>query len=83
LKTACGSSSTWFESTPDPGFLPTMHKPRRASSKYWLGELRRLAARNDTQVFAPINDMASIADKALTGHPYAAVATEVLRAIGD
>jgi cellulose biosynthesis protein BcsQ len=65
------------------GFLPTMHKPRRASSKYWLGELRRLADRNETQVFAPINDMASIADKALTGHPYAAVATEVLRAISD
>jgi cellulose biosynthesis protein BcsQ len=65
------------------GFVPTMHKPRRASSKYWLGELRRLAERNGTRVFAPINDMASIADKMLTGHPYSAVATEVLRAIGD
>ncbi len=64
------------------GFLPTMHKPRRASSRYWLGELHRLADRNNTRVFAPINDMASIADKTLTGHPYAAVATEVLHAIG-
>jgi cellulose biosynthesis protein BcsQ len=65
------------------GFLPTMHKPRRASSKYWLGELRRLAERNSTRVFAPINDMASIADKSLVGHPYAAVTSEVLRAIGS
>jgi hypothetical protein len=28
------------------GFLPTMHKPRRASSKYWLGQLERLAQRH-------------------------------------
>ena len=62
------------------GFLPTMHKPRRASSRYWLGELHRLAERHSTQVPPPINDMASIADKTLAGHPYAHVADEVLRA---
>src|ERR687886_247683 len=50
------------------GFLPTMHKPRRASSRYWLGELQRLAERHATQVLAPINDMASIADKSIAGH---------------
>jgi cellulose biosynthesis protein BcsQ len=63
------------------GFLPTMHKPRRASSKYWLGQLERLAERHGTKVLTPINDLASIADKSLTGHPYARVAEEVLRAI--
>jgi cellulose biosynthesis protein BcsQ len=62
------------------GFLPTMHKPRRASSRYWLGQLERLAERHGTQVLAPINDLASIADKTLAGHPYAGVAEEVLRA---
>ena len=59
------------------GFLPTMHKPRRASSKYWLGQLQRLAAEHGTYVLAPINDMASIADKSIAGHPYAGVAEEV------
>jgi cellulose biosynthesis protein BcsQ len=63
------------------GFLPTMHKPRRASSKYWLGQLQRLAERHGTMVLAPINDLASIADKSLAGHPYARVAEEVLHAI--
>jgi cellulose biosynthesis protein BcsQ len=63
------------------GFLPTMHKPRRASSKYWLGQLERLAERYGTKVLPPINDLASIADKSLAGHPYARVAEEVLRAI--
>jgi cellulose biosynthesis protein BcsQ len=63
------------------GFLPTMHKPRRASSKYWLAQLERLAERNDTRVLAPINDLASIADKTLAGHPYARAAEEILRAI--
>jgi cellulose biosynthesis protein BcsQ len=62
------------------GFLPTMHKPRRASSKYWLGQLERLAERHGTQVLRPINDLASIADKSLAGHPYARVAEEILRA---
>jgi len=64
------------------GFLPTMHKPRRASSRYWLGELERLAERNGTHVLSPINDLASIADKSLAGHPYAHAAREVLRAAG-
>ncbi len=64
------------------GFLPTMHKPRRASSRYWLGELHRVAERNGTRVFEPINDLASIADKTLAGHPYGLVATEVLHALG-
>ena len=64
------------------GFLPTMHKPRRASSKYWLGQLERLAQRHGTRVLAPINDMASIADKTLAGHPYARVAEEVRHALG-
>ncbi len=65
------------------GFLPTMHKPRRASSKYWLAQLERLAERNGTRVLAPINDLASIADKTLAGHPYARAAEDVLRAIRD
>ncbi len=64
------------------GFLPTMHKPRRASSRYWLAQLQRLADRHGTRVLAPINDMASIADKTLAGHPYAGVAEEVRRALG-
>ncbi|MBV8717678.1 MAG: ParA family protein [Chloroflexi bacterium] len=59
------------------GFLPTMHKQRRASSKYWLGQLKRLAAEHGTRVLPPINDMASIADKSIAGHPYAGVAEEV------
>ncbi len=59
-----------------------MHKPRRASSRYWLGELEGLAQRNGTRVFAPINDLASIADKRLDGHPYAHVAEEVICAAG-
>lgn len=63
------------------GFLPTMHKPRRASSKYWLAQLERLAERHDTRVLAPINDLASIADKTLAGHPYARAAEDVLDAI--
>ena len=64
------------------GFLPTMHKPRRASSRYWLAQLERLAERHGTRVLAPINDLASIADKTLAGHPYAGVAEEVRLAIG-
>ncbi len=57
-----------------------MHKPRRASSKYWLAQLERLAERQGTRVLAPINDLASIADKTLAGHPYARVAEDILRA---
>lgn len=63
------------------GFLPTMHKPRRASSRYWLAELERLANRHGVRVLAPIHDAASIADMSLAGHPYARVADEVRRAV--
>jgi len=75
----------WIDQVPGVrllGFLPTMHKPRRASSRYWLAQLQRLADRHGTRVLAPINDMASIADKTLAGHPYAGVAEEVRRALG-
>jgi hypothetical protein len=61
-------------------FLPTMHKTRRASSRHWLEQLQLLATRYDTQVLSPIGDLASIADWQLTGHPYAHVADEVIRA---
>jgi cellulose biosynthesis protein BcsQ len=64
------------------GFLPTMHKPRRAEARYWLGELERLADRCRTRVFQPIADLASVAAWRLDGHPYASVAEEVLRATG-
>jgi len=43
------------------GFLPTMHKPRRAEVRYWLGELQRLAEQHQTRVFEPIGDLASVA----------------------
>lgn len=75
----------WIDQIPHVrliGFLPTMHKPRRASSRYWLAQLERLAERHGARVLAPINDMAGIADMSLTGHPYAFVADEVRRAIG-
>jgi len=62
------------------GFLPTMHKPRRAEARYWLGELHRLADRYRTRVFEPIGDLASVAAWRLDGHPYAGVAEEVLHA---
>jgi cellulose biosynthesis protein BcsQ len=62
------------------GFLPTMHKPRRAEARYWLGELQRLAQRQRTRVFEPIGDLASVAAWRLDGHPYSAIAEEVLRA---
>jgi cellulose biosynthesis protein BcsQ len=74
----------WMQQVPTTrliGFLPTMHKPRRASCKYWLGQLERLASEHGTRVLPPIHDLASIADKSLAGHPYAATAEEVLRFI--
>jgi len=64
------------------GFLPTMHKARRSSSRHWLAQLELLADRYETNVFSPIGDLASIADWQLSGHPYAHVAEEVLRATG-
>jgi hypothetical protein len=75
----------WIEQAPHVrliGFLPTLHKPRRASSRYWLAQLERLAERYGARVLAPINDMASIADMSLAGHPYALVAEDVRRAVG-
>jgi cellulose biosynthesis protein BcsQ len=63
-------------------FLPTMHKTRRASSRLWLEQLELLAQRYGTKVLAPIGDLASIADWQLTGHPYAHVAEEIVRALG-
>jgi cellulose biosynthesis protein BcsQ len=64
------------------GFLPTMHKARRSSARHWLEQLHLLAVSYQTRVFAPIGDLASIADWQLTGHPYAHVAEQVLRATG-
>jgi len=63
------------------GFLPTMYKPRRAETRYWLAELQAFAAEYDARVLAPIGDIASVAAWRLDGHPYAQLAEEVLRAI--
>jgi cellulose biosynthesis protein BcsQ len=63
-------------------FLPTMHKARRTSSRLWLDQLQILAERYQTEVLAPIGDLASIADWQLSGHPYAHVADEVIRVTG-
>jgi cellulose biosynthesis protein BcsQ len=64
------------------GFVPTMHKPRRAEARYWLSELQRPAERYQTRVFEPIADLASMAAWRLDGHPYAGLAEEVLHATG-
>jgi cellulose biosynthesis protein BcsQ len=64
------------------GFLPTMYKPRRAETRYWLAELEVFAQRHGARVFSPIGDIASVAAWRLDGHPYALVAQEVLRANG-
>jgi cellulose biosynthesis protein BcsQ len=61
------------------GFLPTMHKPRRAETRYWMAELQAFAAEHDARVLAPIGDIASVAAWRLDGHPYAPLALEVLR----
>jgi hypothetical protein len=63
------------------GFLPTMYKPRRAETRYWLDELEAFAQRHGARVLSPIGDIASIAAWRLDGHPYASLAAEVLRAI--
>ena len=52
------------------GFLPTM----------WMGELEGFAARHKVRVLSPVGDIASVAAWRLDGHPYAALAQEVLRA---
>ena len=62
------------------GFLPTMYKPRRAETRYWMGELEAFAARYGVPVLSPIGDIASVAAWRLDGHPYAPVAQEMLRA---
>lgn len=65
------------------GFLPTMYKPRRAETRYWMAELEAFAERHDAHVLQPIGDLASIAAWRLDGHPYAPLALEVLRATQD
>jgi cellulose biosynthesis protein BcsQ len=62
------------------GFLPTMYKPRRAETRYWMSELEAFAARHDARVLPTIGDLASVAAWRLDGHPYAPLALEVLRA---
>jgi cellulose biosynthesis protein BcsQ len=61
------------------GFLPTMHKPRRAETRYWMAELQAFAAEHNARVLSPIGDIASVAAWRLDGHPYAPLAAEVLR----
>ncbi len=62
------------------GFVPTMYKPRRAETRYWMAELEAFAVRHGAPVLSPIGDMASVAAWRLDGHPYAPLALEVLRA---
>jgi hypothetical protein len=42
-----------------PGFLPTMYKPRRAETPYWMDELEAFAACYVVRVLSPIGDIAS------------------------
>ncbi len=65
------------------GFLPTMYKPRRAETRYWMAELESFAQRHGARVLAPIGDVASVAAWRLDGHPYGPLALEVLRATED
>jgi hypothetical protein len=46
-----------------------------------LAELEHLAHRHDVQVFEPIPSRASLAAWRLDGHPYAALAEQILHAI--
>jgi cellulose biosynthesis protein BcsQ len=62
------------------GFLPTMYKPRRAETRFWMAELETFAARHGCRVLEPIGDLASVAAWRLDGHPYAVLAEEALRA---
>jgi hypothetical protein len=61
------------------GFLPTMFKPRRAETRYWMAELENFAEQHGARVLSPIGDIASLAAWRLDGHPYAPLAKEVLR----
>jgi cellulose biosynthesis protein BcsQ len=65
------------------GFLPTMYKPRRAETRYWMAELETFAERHNARVLQPVGDLASVAAWRLDGHPYAPLALEVLRASQD
>jgi hypothetical protein len=72
------------ESAPSCGLLgsvPTMTTLRWAESRQWLGELERLANSRSARVFEPIASRASLAAWRLDGHPYAALAEEISRAI--
>ena len=60
------------------GFLPTMYKPRRAETRYWMAELQDFAERHHARVLAPIGDIASVAAWRLDGHHYAPLASQVL-----
>jgi cellulose biosynthesis protein BcsQ len=74
----------WLQAAPNCqllGFLPTMATLRWAESRLWMDELQRLAARHRTRVFSPIPARASLAAWRLDGHPYAAVAEEILSAV--
>jgi cellulose biosynthesis protein BcsQ len=74
----------WLKSAPDCrllGFVATMATLRWAESRQWLAELEHLAHRHDVQVFEPIPSRASLAAWRLDGHPYAALAEQILHAI--
>ena len=65
------------------GFLPTMYKPRRAETRYWMAELGAFAEQHGARVLSPIGDIASVAAWRLDGHPYAPLAQEVLCVTDD
>jgi cellulose biosynthesis protein BcsQ len=81
---AIGLVLEWLEAAPNCrllGFLPTMATHRWVESRLWMDELERLAQRTGTSVFTSIPARASLAAWRLDGHPYAALAEEVLHAI--
>jgi cellulose biosynthesis protein BcsQ len=74
----------WLKSAPNCrllGFVPTMATLRWAESRQWLDELQRLARSCAVQVFEPISSRASLAAWRLDGHPYAALAEQMIRAV--
>jgi cellulose biosynthesis protein BcsQ len=81
---AIGLVLEWLEAAPNCrllGFVPTMATLRWAESRQWMAELERLALAHGAQVFEPIPSRASLAAWRLDGHPYAALAEQVLRAL--
>ena len=42
------------------GFAPTMCKPRRVETSYWMAELEAFAERHGARVLPPIGDIASV-----------------------